>query len=172
MLAACHENKLTPIVTLHHFTSPRWLAARGDNFVGVQTYSRVRFGPEGIMRPEDGGELTQMRYEFWPEALEAAMRHAHEIARVPIIVTENGVATLDDARRIAYVERALAGVARCIQDGIKVRGYCYWSMLDNYEWVLGYRPKFGLIAVDRETQQRTLKPGAEWLGNIARRNAL
>lgn len=147
-------------------------AARGDNFVGVQTYSRVRFGPEGIMKPADGVELTQMGYEFWPEALEAAMRRAHGVARVPIIVTENGIATEDDARRIAYVERALAGVARCIADGIEVRGYCYWSMLDNYEWVLGYRPKFGLIAVDRETQNRTLKPSAEWLGKIARANSL
>ena len=147
-------------------------AARADDFVGVQTYSRVRIGPEGIMRPEEGVELTQMRYEFWPEALEAAIRRAHEVARVPIIVTENGIATLDDTRRIAYVERALTGAARCIQDGIEVRGYCYWSMLDNYEWVLGYRPKFGLIAVDRDTQQRTLKPSAEWLGNLARRNAL
>ena len=113
-----------------------------------------------------------MRYEFWPEALEATIRHATEVARVPVIVTENGIATLDDTRRIAYVERALAGVARCIQDGIAVRGYYYWSMLDNFEWVYGYRPKFGLIGVERESQRRSVKPSAEWLGNIARANAI
>ena len=64
---------------------------------------------------------------------------------------------------IAYVERALTGVARCIDDGIDVRGYFYWSMLDNFEWLFGYGPKFGLIAVDRKTQRRTVKPSAEWL---------
>jgi beta-glucosidase len=147
-------------------------AARGDDFVGVQTYTRTRFGPEGAMRPDPNVEKTQMGYEFWPEALEATIRRSHQIARVPIIVTESGIAATDDSRRIAFVERALAGVARCIADGIPVRGYCYWSMLDNFEWVLGYGPKFGLIAVDRATQARTVKPSAEWLGKIARANAI
>ncbi len=146
-------------------------AARGDDFVGVQTYTRQRFGPNGVLAPERGAELTQMGYEFWPEALEAAIRHASAIARVPIIVTENGIGTGDDTRRVAYVERALAGLARCLRDGIDVRGYYYWSMLDNFEWLLGYRPTFGLIAVDRKTQVRTVKPSAEWLGKIARANA-
>jgi beta-glucosidase len=146
-------------------------AASGDDFVGVQTYSRTRIGPKGRLRPEEGAELTQMGYEFWPEALEATIRHASEVARVPIIVTENGIGTLDDTRRIAYVDRALAGVSRCIAGRVEVGGYYYWSMLDNYEWILGYGPKFGLVAVDRETQVRTLKPSAEWLGNIARANA-
>lgn len=145
-------------------------AARGDDFVGVQTYSRVRMGPERRLRPEQGVELTQMGYEFWPEALEATIRHASEVARVPIIVTENGIATDDDTRRVAYVQRALSGVSRCIEDRIDVRGYYYWSMLDNYEWIFGYGPKFGLVGVDRETQTRTQKPSAEWLGNIARTN--
>jgi beta-glucosidase len=146
-------------------------AARGDDFVGVQTYSRVRFGPTGVIGPEDGVELTQMGYEFMPEALEATIRHAHAMTKVPVIVTENGIGTNDDTRRIAFVERALKCVERCIADNIDVRGYFYWSMLDNFEWLLGYRPTFGLIAVDRATQHRRIKPSAEWLGNIARRNA-
>jgi hypothetical protein len=63
-----------------------------------------------------------------------------------------------------------AGVARrrCLHDGIDVRGYTYWSALDNFEWTFGYRPTFGLIAVDRRTQERTVKPSARWLGHIAR----
>lgn len=146
-------------------------AARGDDFVGVQNYTRVRFGPDGVLPPEAGIELTQMGYEFAPQALEAAIRYAHHRAGVPIIVTENGIATSDDARRIAFVNDALDGVARCIRDRIDVRGYFYWSMLDNFEWLLGYRPTFGLIAVDRTTQERTVKPSAEWLGAIARANA-
>jgi beta-glucosidase len=147
-------------------------AARGDDFVGVQTYTRTVFGPDGALAPERGAELTQMGYEFWPEALEATIRHAHAIARVPIMVTENGIGTEDDTRRVAYVERALKGVANCLTDGIDVRGYFYWSMLDNFEWLFGYRPKFGLVAVDRNTQRRIVKPSADWLGRIARANAI
>lgn len=141
---------------------------RGDDFVGVQTYSRMRFGPSGPLGPEEGVEPTQMGYEFWPEALEATIRYASAATGLPVVVTENGVATDDDARRIAYVERALRGVAACLRDGIDVRGYTYWSAMDNFEWAFGYRPTFGLIAVDRRTQARTVKPSARWLGNVAR----
>jgi beta-glucosidase len=146
--------------------------ARDDDFIGVQTYSRTRFGPDGVLPPEEGVEVTQMGYEFWPEALEATIRYATEYTGRPALVTENGIGTEDDTRRIEYVRRALHGVYRCLQDGIDVRGYCYWSIFDNFEWSHGYRPKFGLIAVDRATQVRALKPSATWLGNIARANAL
>lgn len=145
-------------------------AARGDDFIGVQTYSRVRVGPEGVLGPEPEVELTMMRYEFWPEGLEAAIRYAAAATGVPLIVTENGIATDDDTRRIEYIRRALAGVRRCLADGIPVQGYCYWSIFDNFEWSLGYRPTFGLVAVDRATQQRTTKPSARWLGEVARAN--
>ena len=91
---------------------------------------------------------------------------------VPLLVTENGIATDDDAERIEYVEQALSGVLACLDDGIDVRGYIYWSLLDNFEWILGYRPTFGLVAVDRVTQARTVKPSARWLGSIARDNTL
>jgi len=145
-------------------------AVQGDDFVGVQCYSRQRFGPDGPLPPEEGVELTQMGYEFWPEALEASIRHAISVAGVPVIVTENGIATTDDTRRIEYVKRALKGVANCLDDGLDVRGYTYWSAFDNFEWVFGYQPTFGLIAVDRETQKRTVKPSARWLGQVARAN--
>ncbi|MFN2108078.1 MAG: glycoside hydrolase family 1 protein [Anaerolineae bacterium] len=145
---------------------------RDDDFVGVQTYSRMRFGPEGPLPPEKGVELTQVDYEFWPEALEATIRYAIDVTGIPVIVTENGIATTDDTRRIAYVERALRGVSNCLKDGLDVLGYTYWSAFDNFEWMQGYRPTFGLIAVDRETQERTVKPSARWLGAIARVNAL
>jgi beta-glucosidase len=109
-----------------------------------------------------------MGEEFYPEALEASIRLAAAVAGIPVIVTENGLATADDTRRVAYVQRvcqrALRGVANCLRDGVDVRGYVYWTALDNLEWAMGYRPTFGLIAVDRETQQRTVKPSARWLG--------
>jgi beta-glucosidase len=147
-------------------------AATGDDFIGVQTYSRERFGPDGPLPPEEGVELTQMHYEFWPEALEATIRYAHAATHLPVYVTENGLATGDDTRRIAYIRLALRGVATCLRDGIDVKGYAYWSAFDNFEWSHGYRPTFGLIAVDRRTQARTPKPSAHWLGRVARTNGL
>jgi beta-glucosidase len=150
-----------------------WLAAAAkSDYIGVQTYTRARVGNELDLPPEPGIELTDMGYEFWPEALEQTIRYAHEQARVPVYVTENGVATENDSRRIEYLRRALVGVQNCLRDGIDVRGYVHWSMLDNFEWIFGYRPKFGLIAVNRETQERTVKPSARYLGEIARRNSL
>jgi beta-glucosidase len=114
-----------------------------------------------------------MGYEFWPEVLEATIRRAWAVAGgVPLLVTENGIATEDDARRVAYVRTALEGVRRCLDDGIDVRGYTYWSALDNFEWALGYRPTFGLVGVDRTTFERRPKPSASWLGSVARANAL
>jgi beta-glucosidase len=144
---------------------------KGDDFVGVQTYSRSVYGPDGKLKVPDDVEKTQVGYEFYPEALEATIRYTAAYTGLPIIVTESGIGTDDDSRRKAYVETALKGVQNCLADGIDVRGYCYWSMLDNYEWMLGYRPTFGLIAVDRVTQTRTVKPSAQWLGGIAKRNA-
>ncbi len=80
------------------------------------------------------------------------------------------MATGDDSRRVAFIRRALVGVQRCIADSIDVRGYYYWSLLDNFEWMLGYQRTFGLIAVDRETQQRQVKESARYFGEIARTN--
>jgi beta-glucosidase len=147
-------------------------AARADDFVGVQTYSRHRFGPKGSLPAEEGVPLLILGYEFWPEALEATIRYAHQVAGVPIFVTENGIGTTDDEQRIAYVRRALRGVANCLRDGVDVRGYFYWSLLDNFEWLFGYGPQFGLIAVDRTSQRRRAKASAEWLGAVARHNAI
>jgi beta-glucosidase len=149
-------------------------ASRGDDFVGVQAYSRTRIGPDSLpLPPEDGVPVVEsMGYEFWPQALEVAVRHAAEVADVPVYVTENGIGTDDDTQRITYVTAALAGLARCIEEGIDVRGYVYWSLLDNFEWALGYDPRFGIVSVDRGTQTRAPKPSAQWLGAIARTNTL
>jgi beta-glucosidase len=148
-----------------------WLEAAGaSDFLGVQSYTRCRVGKEGDLGPEPGVELTQMDYEFWPEALEACLRYAAARVRVPLYVTENGIATGDDSRRIDYIRRALIGLSNAIQGGIDVRGYIHWSLLDNFEWIFGYRPRFGLVGVDRSTQQRIVKPSARYLGEISQTN--
>jgi len=146
-------------------------ATAGDDFVGVQCYTRMRVGPQGVLGPEEGVAVTQMGYEFWPQALEATVRRAWEVTGIPVLVTENGIGTADDAQRVAYVTDALAGVQRCLGDGIDVRGYFYWSLLDNFEWVLGYGPRFGLVEVDPATFERRPKPSARWFGDVARANA-
>ena len=150
-----------------------WLnLAKQDDLIGVQTYTRSRIGGAKALPPPEGAELTQMGYEFYPDSLEHTVRFAAKETGVPVIVTENGIATEDDTRRVEYIQRALAGVKRCIDDGVVVRGYIHWSLLDNFEWIFGYAPKFGLIAVDRETQKRTVKPSAVMLGKIAKANSL
>jgi beta-glucosidase len=82
-------------------------------------------------------------------------------------VTENGVAVSDDKRRVEFIRRALSGVENCISDGIPVKGYCYWSLMDNFEWQKGFGMMFGLIAVDRSTQERKPKESLAYLGSFA-----
>jgi len=137
----------------------------------VQTYSRSIVGKKDLPAPQ-GAELTQVGWEFYPECVEHVVRYASKEAGVPLIVTENGIATTDDTRRVEYFGRALAGLKRAIDDGVDVRGYVAWSLLDNFEWMSGFTPKFGIVAVDLATQRRTIKPSGAMLGNIARRNSL
>jgi len=147
-------------------------ASRGDDFVGVQSYTRTVFGADGIVPPADDVERTGTGWEFYPAALGEALRHTAELVPgVPIIVTENGIATDDDDARIRYTTGALEGLADAMADGIDVRGYLHWSALDNYEWG-HWGPRFGLIAVDRDTFVRTPKPSAQWLGEHARAGRL
>ena len=87
---------------------------------------------------------------------------------MPIIVTENGIPTADDTRRVAFIDGAVESLHAAVADGIDVRGYFHWSFIDNFEWVRGYAPRFGLVAVDRTTFARTPKPSAHRLGAIAR----
>jgi beta-glucosidase len=150
------------------------VAAMSDDFLGVQVYSRGRFGPAGMLGPEPGIPVLPMGYEYYPESLAHCLRRAWEVTggRVPLDVTENGIGTDDDDQRIAYVRAALEGVLGCLDDGIPVAGYTYWSLMDNFEWAFGYRPRFGIVAVDRATQRRTVKASGEWLGRVARSGSL
>ena len=121
----------------------------------------------------DDVRRTQMGYEFWPEAIAATLRRAASLfPGKDLVVTEHGIATDDDAERVEFLGRGLAAVRTVMAEGLPVRGYIYWSLLDNFEWTLGFRPTFGLIAVDRATQERTVRPSARWLGDVARTGRL
>lgn len=139
---------------------------KNDDFFGVQNYTREMMNADGILKAPEGAELTQMNYEFYPQALENVIRKVAEEFKGELIVTENGLATDDDSRRVAFIEAALTGVKNCIADGIPVAGYMYWSLLDNFEWQKGYAMTFGLIEVDRTTQERTPKPSLSYLGEF------
>ena len=158
----------------HHAEDVFLDATEGDDFLGVQVYTRMLIGPDGWAGYEDGVPVLDMGYEFYPASLGNCLRRAWSYTggALPLRVTENGIGTMDDEQRIDYVRQALAGVLDAVADGIDVRGYTYWSLLDNFEWAFGYKPRFGIVSVDRETFARTAKPSAAWLASVAAANAL
>lgn len=138
---------------------------KDDDFLGVQNYTRSLIGADGQLPNPDGAELTQMNYEFYPEALEHVLRKVAKDFHGDLYVTENGIATADDTRRVAFIDTALKGIVSCINDGLPVKSYFHWSLLDNFEWQKGYSMTFGLIAVDRSTQTRHPKESLSFLGH-------
>lgn len=150
-----------------------WLeAARGDDFVGVQNYERTVWGPDGKLPVPTGVETNGFLGEVYPGSLAGAVRYAHQVSGVPVLVTEHGIVTKDDTIRARFIPAALRELHKAMKDGVPVAGYIHWSLVDNFEWSLGYWPNFGLASVDRTTFQRTAKPSAAVLGEIARKNAL
>lgn len=142
--------------------------ARGDDFIGSQSYTSQLVGAEGPIPHPPSPDNTITGWAYRPDALGMAVRRAWDVTGgLPVLVTENGIATDDDQRRISYTEAALGHLRDAMADGIDVRGYLHWSAVDNYEWG-HWRPTFGLIAVDRETFVRTPKPSLAWLGGVAR----
>ena len=149
----------------------QWLSpAVPSDFIGVQTYTRMLIGPDGVLPNPVGARVTESGYEYYPPALGNTVRHAARVSGKPVIVTESGIATSDDAERIAFMDATLAELRQCLAEGIDLRGYLHWSLLDNFEWTKSYAHHFGLVAVDRKTFRRTPKPSAYHLGRIARAN--
>ena len=137
-----------------------------DDFLGVQNYSRTIIGPNGSLPVPEGKEKTQMDYEYYPEGIAHVLRRVAKDFHGDLIVTENGIATADDSRRAAFIDTATQGVAACISEGLPVKGYLYWSLLDNFEWQKGYAMTFGLVGIDRATQKRLPKESLYALGKL------
>jgi beta-glucosidase len=146
----------------------------GD-FVGLQYYSRVIVdgsSPTYGAPPPEGAELTQMGWEVYPDGLVPTMREL-ATAGLPIVITENGIATADDAQRVRFLRSHLRALADAVAEGIDVRGYFHWSSFDNFEWAHGYSPTFGLIGIDREDGlRRVVRPSALMYGEVARTGSL
>ncbi|MCD8362059.1 MAG: family 1 glycosylhydrolase [Lachnospiraceae bacterium] len=141
---------------------------REDDFLGVQNYSRKIVTSAGAQEPAPDAPLTQMGYEDYPASIGHVLRKVAKEFPGELMVTENGIATDDDKRRCEFIREAYAGVKSCVKDGLPVIGYCYWSLLDNFEWQAGFDKTFGLIAVDRSTQKRTPKESLQVLGALAK----
>jgi beta-glucosidase len=146
-------------------------AVRGEDFIGVQTYTRLVSQRDGRAAPMAGRPRNALGWEDYPQAIANTCRYVWNKTRTPIVVTENGWAG-DEARRAGFVREALQELQVAISEGVDVRGYLYWTLLDNFEWMSGYEPQFGLIGVDRATQRRQIRPSAIALGQIARWNSL
>lgn len=146
------------------------ISAKND-FLGVNYYTRSFVSADGQARPE-GAEYTHMGWEVYPAGLtELLLRLQNEYHTPPIYITENGAAypdergtgsTVHDPQRVAYYQSHLAAVADAARQGVDVRGYFAWSMLDNFEWAWGYERRFGLFYVDYATQERIWKDSGRW----------
>jgi beta-glucosidase len=131
--------------------------------------------------PLAGVERTQMGWEVYPDGLRDLLTGFHRNYRTlpPIYITENGMASddqvdngrIDDTQRIAFLKRHLAAVDEAIAQGVDIRGYFVWSLLDNFEWAYGYERRFGVVHVDYRTQQRTVKRSAQLISKFLQERA-
>lgn len=155
------------------------LLAGTQDFIGLNYYTRdmTRFNLlkphmlfiENVVRP--GGVVNDLGWEIYPEGLHRLLMRLKKYNK-PIYITENGIPAVDDSKRLAYLRDHLAQIHKAISDGADIRGYLHWSLLDNFEWAEGLTPRFGLIAMDYETQKRTPRPSAKAYARAATENKL
>jgi len=158
------------------------LASQQLDFLGVNSYSRHVVKNGEIVRSVPGSEYTEMDWEICAPALRRLLGRLHrEYPAPPIYITENGAAFSDevspdgnvrDPRRIAYLRDHFTQARLAMNDGVDLRGYFVWSLLDNFEWSNGYSKRFGLIHVDYATQQRTVKDSGKWYAQVIARNGI
>ncbi len=149
-----HENKNAP---------------KSLDFIGLNYYGHTYFKSTQRFHPKWEEKTANENYYVYPEGLYRAINELNnKIAlplQIPIYVTENGIGTDDNAQRERHMKRYLYAISKAIQDGANVKGYFYWSLMDNYEWG-NYNAHFGLYHVDFETQKRTLKEGAQYYPQV------
>jgi beta-glucosidase len=142
------------------------------DWFGANYYTRqlVRFSPTtpGWLALRQGpGARTDLGWEIHPEGLLAVLRTAASRYRLPVYVTENGIADAAGDKRAAYIRSHVYAIERALGEGIPVRGYFHWSLLDNFEWAEGFAPRFGLYRVDYATLDRVPAGGAAAFAALA-----
>jgi len=140
-----------------------------QDFIGVNQYfhQRIHFG----RNRNENKVISDMEWELYPEAIYHVLKELKRYGK-PLYITENGLADATDKLRGWYIHEVLQWVHRAIQEGVDVRGYLHWSLLDNLEWDKGFWPRFGLVEVDYETLARKPRPSALLYADIARANAI
>jgi beta-glucosidase len=139
------------------------------DWVGVNYYTRIRVGwPPGKGMPP--GEQTDFGWEIYPRGLYDVLRRAGRY-RKPVFITENGIADTTDRLRGSYIVAHLRAILDAIRDGVDVRGYMHWSLMDNFEWAEGFEMKFGLAEMGPNLERRP-RPSGRLYGEIARANTL
>lgn len=158
--------------TIAHFGWNQWFLDRirkHQDFIGLNHYNRNVIDNGFYKNPNK--RVTDFGWEFFPESIYWALLELKSYQK-PIYITENGLADMKDAMREEFLRRSLAAVHRAITEDVDVRGYLYWSLLDNFEWDKGYWPRFGLVSIDRKTMKRTIRPSAYTYKKICDTNAL
>lgn len=150
------------------------------DFLGVNYYSRQVMTPQGPLSRVPGSEYTEMGWEVQPEALRRLLVSISREYELPgIFITENGAAYKDsvtddkrvhDIKRLNFIKDHLVQVRLAMEDGVNLRGYFAWSLMDNFEWSFGYTKRFGIVRVDYETQERIIKDSGHWYAAVIRNN--
>ncbi len=158
------------------------LASQKLDFFGLNSYSRSVISADGRLDNISGSEYTEMGWEICAPALRRLLNRIHKDYRLPpIYITENGAAFKDeisadgkihDPRRLDYLKNHFIQTRLAMQDGVDVRGYFVWSLLDNFEWAHGFSKRFGLVHVDYDSQKRTIKDSGEWYAEVIRTNQI
>ena len=133
--------------------------------IGLNYYFYKQFGDKRSWRK------TDMDWNFAPEKIYEALKIL-SVYKKPIMVSESGVADDDDSDRAEYIQKQVEGTWRAIQDGMDVRGHMYWSLLDNYEWALGFEKRFGLVEINYQTLERKIRPSAYVYKEICETNSV
>lgn len=139
-----------------------------QDFVGFNYYFTDYY--KGLRKDNPTVPLNDLGWYMEPEGLYPLLLRVWTRYKKPIFVTENGVADADDAHRRWWLEETIVAMERALSEGVDLRGYLHWSLLDNFEWAYGWWPKFGLVEVDRKTMKRTVRPSAKWLANYLKNN--
>lgn len=153
-------------------------AKDSTDFTGVNYYTRAHLkfvaAPPFVQFEfvdKLGRGLTDLGWEWFPEGFGETLRQVKRYGK-PVWVTENGLDDRTGTRRVAYLQEHLAQVAQAIADGVDVRGYLHWSLMDNFEWLEAWGPRFGLYRVDRATMAREWTPACEYFHHVATRRTL
>jgi beta-glucosidase len=149
-----------------NYIQNRWFLSRirkQQDFIGINYYATDYYN--GFARQNPATPLNDLGWYMEPEGLCPLLVQTYARYKKPIIITENGLADAKDRYRRWWIEETLIAMQRALSQGVDLRGYLHWSLLDNFEWAYGWWPKFGLIAVDREhDMKRTVRPSARWFG--------